>query len=199
MAMRDRPVELPLPGLGVPPVSRPVRGALLEVLSDLPRGVAHRLDEPEVAQAVDELLARGWRPAQLGARIGVLPASDDPVPQVVSFLRALAGQDSPEQRALRERELREHAAQDARAAAPEPASDEARERWLAEVRRGLKGTPRRRLPPPERVRPACSLCAGEGRFFVTREVHLCGRCVEVMGAGGAQLEPGQQVQERDAG
>ena len=58
---------------------------------------------------------------------------------------------------------------------------------LEQMRAGLGGAPRRRPPSEPRTRPACSLCAGEGAFFVTHDVHLCSRCVEVMATGEARL------------
>ena len=58
---------------------------------------------------------------------------------------------------------------------------------LAEIRAGLKGAPKRRPEPVPRTRPECSLCSGEGAYFVTRDVHLCRRCVDVMATGQARL------------
>ena len=45
-------------------------------------------------------------------------------------------------------------------------------------------------PPTEWLRerePSCSLCADEGAFFVTDDVHLCSRCVSVLATGQARL------------
>ena len=166
----------------------PARVVLRQVLADLPTSVARRLDEDEVASVVQALLSLGWRPAQLGARIGVLPASDDPGPQVLGFRRALTGEESPEIRVSRERAERATATGLERAGAPQPASAAARDRWISQVRQGLTGTPRRRADPIPRTRPACAVCQQDGSFFVTHEVHLCRRCVAVLQTGQARLE-----------
>ena len=73
-----------------------------------------------------------------------------------------------------------------RSGAP-PATPEVRARALADIRSQLRGLPRRRPEPPPRARPGCNLCGGEGTYFVTRQVHLCSRCVEVLAAGEARL------------
>jgi hypothetical protein len=58
---------------------------------------------------------------------------------------------------------------------------------LEQIRAGLKGAARRRQEPEPRTRPPCNLCAGEGAYFVTRDVHLCKRCVDVLATGQARL------------
>ena len=65
-----------------------------------------------------------------------------------------------------------------------PAAPEDCARWAASIRAGLRTGPRPRRPaPPPRERPACSACGGASAFFVRRDVHLCGRCVDLLAAG----------------
>lgn len=163
-----------------------------EVFGALPSSTARALDLPEVAAAVRPLLARGWRPAQLAARVGALPAVDDPVPGVVAFLGQLLERDSPPERALQEQASRERE----RAAVlgtGAPASPESRAHWVSEARRTL-GLPPRVLaaaaPPPA---PVCASCAGHGDFFVTRQVRLCQACVQLLASGSARLATAAQA------
>lgn len=158
-----------------------------QVFGHLPASLARRLDQPQVAAVVAALVEDGWRPAQLAARVGVLPVTSDQTGQVLDFLRALLGDQSPRARAEQERRMRKQAAEVARALAPQPASTRSREHWLAEARRGLKGLPRRPAALVSRIRPTCALCAAEASFFVTHEVHLCRPCVQVLGTGRARL------------
>ena len=74
------------------------------------------------------------------------------------------------------------------AAAPVPAAPAVAEQHLARMRAEL-GLParRRRSEPEPRTRPSCSLCDGQGAFFVTHDVHLCSRCVAVLATGEARL------------
>jgi hypothetical protein len=58
---------------------------------------------------------------------------------------------------------------------------------VARIRGELGLVPGRRPVVEPRTRPACSLCDGEGSFFVSRDVHLCPRCVEVLATGEARL------------
>ncbi len=158
-----------------------------QVFGQLPAQLARRLDEPQVATVVAALVEDGWRPAQLAARVAVLPVTSNQTGQVLDFLRALLGEQSPRSRVEQERRMRQQAAEVARALAPQPASPQSREHWLAEARRGLKGLPRRTAAPVSRIRPSCALCAAEASFFVTHEVHLCRPCVQVLGTGKARL------------
>lgn len=162
-----------------------------DLCGPLPASLGRALDVPEVAAAVRPLLARGWRPAQLAARIGALPdVGSDPVPAVVAFLEALLERESPMQAHRRERAEQARWAKDHADRMPPPASDEARAHWVAEARRSL-GLPPHRLPapsaPPTR---RCASCPGEGSFFVTRDVRLCGACVELLSSGRARLAVG---------
>ncbi len=156
-----------------------------QVFGQLPAQLGRRLDEPQVATVVAALVEDGWRPAQLAARVAVLPVTSNQTGQVLDFLRALLGEQSPRSRVEQERRMRQQAAEVA--LAPQPASPHSREHWLAEARRGLKGLPRRAAAPVSRIRPSCALCAAEASFFVTHEVHLCRPCVQVLGTGKARL------------
>jgi len=158
-----------------------------EVFGALPALLGKALDVAEVAAAVRPLLAQGWRPAQLGARVGALPEPSDPVPAVVAFLEQLLERDSPEQAWQRERA--ERAGVQAAAADPEHvvASDEARAHWVAQARRALGVPAPGRRPPPPRTAPVCAACRGEGAFFVTRQVRLCRACVELLSSGRAHV------------
>jgi hypothetical protein len=163
-----------------------------DVFSHLRVAVAQELATPPVAALLEELLAQGWRPWDLRHRVGSLPAQSGPEQDaavIVGLLQRLRDEEPPARRAEAERAERER--QRARAAedAPDVASDEARDRWIASIRRGLKAAPRaapRRSP--ERVRPECVLCQGESDFFVRRDVHLCGRCVDLLAAGEVRRE-----------
>lgn len=164
-----------------------------EVFGVLPAATARALDVPEVAAAVRPLLAAGWRPAQLAARVGAVPAAPDPLVAVVAFLIALQERDCPQRVWERERAERdrERAARDQQGRAA--ASDAARAHWAAEARRTL-GLPARACPAPAaRPAPVCSSCRGAGEFFVTRQVRLCSACVALLGSGRARLAASAQA------
>ena len=166
----------------------PVRSpSAAEVLRPLPGLLARELATPEVAALVDELVRAGWRPGQLAHRIGAAPSqgsADSDASAVVALLRELRSAVPPDVAHARERAARRRDRQ--REGVPQ-ATPEVRERAIADIRRQLGAGPARRRPPPERTRPACSLCDGEGSFFVTREVHLCRRCVAAIATGEARL------------
>ncbi len=148
------------------------------------------LDTPEVAAVLDELVVAGWRPGQLRHRVGAAPSQGSVERDAVHLLELLRGlRDQPCPDALHAREVAERESRRRWEAesAPPPASPEVRDARMAEIRLSLKGSPRRRAEPEPRTRPACSLCAGEGAYFVTRDVHLCARCVEVLASGEARL------------
>ena len=164
--------------------------ALADVVRDLPAVLVRALDTAEVGREVDALVAAGWRPGQLGARIGAEPAQGDPrrdADHVVAVLRALREQTPPDVAHARELERRRQDREDRRAQTPRPASPEVRRRSAERIRSELGLVPRRAAEPEPRTRPACSLCGGEGSFFVSREVHLCSRCVAVLATGEARL------------
>ena len=201
--MDQRPHPRPEPVL-VPALPE---GVLDEVLATLPARVSRSLDRPDVHLVLSELLSEGWRPPQLAARVAGLRIAGDVATSVRDLLLGLLEEDSPRRVADRAREERREAAAAAGLPVPPlvtppavpdpldprgervPVTDEARERWIAEVRKGLKGTRAPRATPAPRVRPDCAICAQEAAYFVTREVHLCTRCVGLLGAGQVRLAP----------
>ena len=172
MQLFDLPSRLP----------RPVH---LAVFGELPTSLSEALDAPEVAAAVRPLLEAGWRPGQLASRVGALPAAPDPGAAVLGLLRSLAGQPTPDQVWAAERADRQ--ALRSLSTVEQPASEESRERWIAQIRSGLSGPRSVRPGPAVRIRPACALCGQSGTFFVTHQVRLCVPCVEVLATGSARL------------
>jgi hypothetical protein len=172
-------------------VGRLAPGEHTAVFGGLTSRLAAELDTPEVAALVRPLLDRGWRPGQLADRVGSVPAGGDPVREVGAFLAGLRDTPSPAAQWAAERSRREAEAATRVALAPEPASEESRRRWAREARRQLRGRTASydatAVRPAERARSACALCGADGTFFVTREVHLCEPCVEVLGSGRARL------------
>jgi hypothetical protein len=161
-----------------------------DVFSHLPALLMRELDSAPVAEVLEVLLAQGWRPGQLRHRVGAEPAQGSVAKDAAHLLQVLTGlteQTCPDALHARERQERARQRQWERESAPEPASPQVRQARIEEIRAGLKGVPRRRPEPEPRTRPACSLCAGEGAYFVTRDVHLCKRCVDVMASGQARL------------
>jgi len=134
---------------------------------------------------------RGWRPRQLRDRVGALPvqasAAED-ARVIVEALGALLEQPSPQESYDEELRRRAHREQDAREAAQQPAAPEERARWVSMIRSGLKGRSQVPFGPPVRLRPDCSLCTGEAEFFVRRDVHLCGSCVDLLAAGEVRAD-----------
>lgn len=163
---------------------------LADVVRDLPAVLVRALDADRAASEVDALVAAGWRAGQVGARVGAAPSLGSPdrdAEQVLQVLRALRDETPPDVVHARELERRRRDREDERARAPRPASPEVRRRSVARIRTELGLAPHRPVPPEPRTRPACSLCDGEGRFFVSPEVHLCPRCVAVLATGDARL------------
>lgn len=67
-----------------------------------------------------------------------------------------------------------------------PSSPEDCARWADQIRSGLRSRPRPDRPrPPSRARAACNLCGAPSSFFVRRDVHLCGGCVDRLAEGRA--------------
>lgn len=162
-----------------------------EVFNQLRLAVRRELATAEVEALLDELVSCGWRPWQLRHRVGVLPTQPSSVQDaevIVSLLRQLVDEPSPQRRYDEERAQREQARAAAASEAPQPAGAAERERWIAVIRSGLKGRPRVVTPAPMRVRPDCALCQGESDFFVRRDVHLCARCVDLLAAGAVTAE-----------
>jgi hypothetical protein len=162
-----------------------------DVFSQLRVAVSRELDTTEVAELLDELVSRGWRPWQLRHRVGTLPTQPTSVQDaevIVTHLRQLLEEPSPQAKYDEERARRQRDRADARRDAPVAALEVDRERWIAVIRSGLKGRPRVVTPAPMRVRPDCALCQGESDFFVRRDVHLCARCVDLLAAGAVTAE-----------
>lgn len=203
---RER-APLPASGPSAPPAARDLGPVLDEVLAVLPARVGRALDRPDIHLVVGELLSQGWTPPQLAARVSGLRIAGDLLTAVRDLLLALLEEDSPRRHADRAREERHDLARAAGVPAPPlraapavpdpldpdgrrvPVSDEQRARWIAEVRTGLRGLARPRPEPVVRTRPDCATCGQESAYFVTREVHLCGRCVHLLGAGQVRLAP----------
>jgi len=161
-----------------------------DVFSALPVGLVRALDTPAVAEALDALVAAGWRTGQLRSRVGAEASQgghERDAAHLTGVLQALRAQTPPDVQHARELAERERARAWEREHAPTPASPQVREQALAEIRAGLRGASPRRREPEARTRPACALCPGEGSFFVTREVRLCRRCVGVLATGEARL------------
>jgi hypothetical protein len=161
-----------------------------DVFSHLPALLMRALETEPITQVLDELIDAGWRPGQLRHRVGAEPAQgsvDKDAEHLLEVLRGLREQTCPDVLHAREVEARAAARRWEQETTPPPASEQVRAARIAEIRAGLKGTPRTRPEPVPRTRPACSLCAGEGSFFVTHDVHLCKRCVAVMATGVARL------------
>jgi len=161
-----------------------------DVFSHLPSLLMRELDSEPVAEVLDELVRAGWRPGQLRHRVGAEPAQgsvEKDAAHLLQLLRGLTEQTCPDAQHERDRLERERQRQWEREQAPEPATPEVRQARIEEIRAGLKGVPRRRAEPEPRTRPACNLCQGEGAYFVTRDVHLCKRCVDVLATGTARL------------
>jgi hypothetical protein len=163
-----------------------------DVFSHLPALLMRAMDAPDVAALLDRLLAAGWRAGQLRHRVGAAPAQGsvaDDAAHLRGLLERLLADPCPD--AVRAQEVA--AAEEQRRwreqTAPRAASPEVRQAHLASIRAQLKGAPAPRRAPEPRLRPACSLCAAEGAYFVTRKVHLCPRCVEVLASGSARLAP----------
>lgn len=165
---------------------------LADVVHDLPAVLVRALDTAQAGREVDALVAAGWRPGQLGARIGAEPAQGSPqrdADHVLEVLRRLRGETPPDVAHARELERRRQAREDRQAQTPRPASPEVRRHSAERIRSELGLVPRRPAEREPRTRPECSLCGGEGSFFVSREVHLCPRCVAVLATGEARLAP----------
>ena len=161
-----------------------------DVFSHLPALLRREMDTRPVAELLDTLVADGWRPGQLRHRVGAAPSQGSvarDAEQLTALLSSLAAGPSPAAKhaaVLREREL-DRACE--LAAAPVPAAPAVAAQHLARMREDLRVPARRRTEPEPRTRPSCSLCDGEGAYFVTRDVHLCSRCVAVLATGEARL------------
>ncbi len=162
-----------------------------DVFSHLPALLMRALDTEPVAEVLDELVGAGWRPGQLRYRVGAEPSHgsvERDAEHLLEVLRGLRAQTCPDLLHAAELEQRDRQRRWEQQTAPRPASPAVQQAYLDQIRSTLPaGTPRRRAEPAPRTRPACSLCSGEGSFFVTRDVHLCKRCVDVLATGEARL------------
>ena len=161
-----------------------------DVFSHLPALLMREMDAPDVAELLDRLLAAGWRAGQLRHRVGAAPAQGSVAADAVhlrGLLEQLLAAPCPDVVRAQELAAAEQSRRWREQTAPRPASAEVQQAHLSAIRAGLKGAPAPRPAPMPRLRPACSLCAAEGAYFVTREVHLCRRCVAVMASGEARL------------
>lgn len=161
-----------------------------DVFSHLPASLMRAMDTRAVADLLATLVAAGWRPGQLRHRVGAAPSQggvERDAEHLLALLRALAAGPSPDARhAQTQRERAQDRARQ-RAQAPRPAAPQVAARHLAQMRADLGAPAPVRSQVPPRARPACCLCDGESAFFVTREVHLCGRCVALLATGEARL------------
>jgi hypothetical protein len=164
------------------------------VFGELPSSLCAALRTPEVGDLVVQLLDAGWRKGQLAARVAALPAGPDPVAEVTALLRGFVEQVPPDARWREEKQAREREL-GSRAAAEEPASEQARQQWLAQIRRELSGPRQVRTVTRMPERPACALCGEPSSYFVTREVRLCQTCVGLLTSGGVRLtlEPSEHL------
>ena len=170
--------------------------SLADVVGALPVLLVRALDADQAGREVDALVAAGWRTGQLRARIGAAPSLGSPdrdADQVLALLRTLRDEVPPDVAHAREVEQRRRDREQDQAQAPQPASPEVRRRSVERIRSELGLVPSRRAPAEPRTRPACSLCDGEGSFFVSRDVHLCPRCVAVLATGEARLAPARRT------
>ena len=161
-----------------------------DVFSHLPVLLMREMTTAPVAALLRQLVDAGWRPGQLRDRVGAAPSQgsiERDAAALVELLDALTRCPAPDAVHAARRRERSLAREREAAEAPLPATPEAREQHLAQIRAALGVAPRRRREPEPRTRPACSLCSGEGAFFVTHDVHLCSRCVAVMATGEARL------------
>ncbi|MCW2681173.1 MAG: hypothetical protein JWM62_2574 [Frankiales bacterium] len=161
-----------------------------DVFSHLPALLMRELDSEPVAAVLDELVQAGWRAGQLRHRVGAEPAQgsvEKDAAHLLQLLQGLRTQTCPDVQHELTKQERARQRQWEAEQAPPPASPEVRQARIEQIRAGLKGVPRRRPEPEPRTRPACSVCAGEGAYYVTRDVHLCRRCVDVLATGQARL------------
>lgn len=161
------------------------------VFGDLPSSLQAHLRTAEVGDLVLQLLDAGWRRGQLASRIGALQVGTDPEADITALLRGFLEQLPPDAR-WREEKAHRDAMAASRAEAEQPASEQSRQKWVAEIRQSLAlpREPQRR--GRERPVRSCALCGQDGTHFVARGVRLCDTCVELLQAGAIRLpDPGQ--------
>jgi hypothetical protein len=157
------------------------------VFGGLPSSLSHALRTPQAGDLVVQLLDAGWRRGQLAARVEGLPAGNDPAADVTALLRALVDEQPPDARWREQKQHRDQAVARARAEREQPASEESRQQWVAQIRAELAGPRSIRTATPQRVRPSCALCGEQSSFFVTKQVRLCDTCVALLAQGGVRL------------
>jgi hypothetical protein len=156
------------------------------VFGELPSSLQAQLRTAEVGDLVLQLLDAGWRRGQLAARLGAMPAGEDPAQDATRLLRGFLDQLPPDARWREERAERD-ALRASRAEAEQPASEESRQRWVAQIRAELS-VPRAPQPArPSRPSRECALCGEDGTFFVTRGLRLCETCVGLLQDGAVRL------------
>jgi hypothetical protein len=153
------------------------------VFGELPSSVSRALRTAEVGDLVTQLLDAGWRPGQIGARVGAMTAGDDAVADVTRLLTGFLDQLPPDARWRQEKSERD--LERSRAEVEQPASDETRREWIARIRSELAIPRERQTVTPIRQRPACAMCGEDSIYYVTRDVRMCDACVAVLGSGGA--------------
>lgn len=155
------------------------------VFGELPSSVSRSLRTPDVGDLVVQLLDAGWRPGQIGARVGAMTPTGDPVADVTALLTGFLDQLPPDARWRQDKAERDLVR--SRAEVEQPATDEARQAWIARIRTSLAVPAGRPKVTHLRKRPECALCGQDSVYFVTRDVRLCDACVEALGNGSARL------------
>jgi hypothetical protein len=153
------------------------------VFGELPSSVQRGLRTAEIGDLVTQLLDAGWRPGQIGARVGAMTAGDDPVADVMRLLTGFLEQLPPDARWRQEKADRELVR--SRAEVEQPASEETRQAWIARIRSDLAVPRERQKVTQLRQRPSCAMCGQDSVYFVTKQVRLCDACVEALGNGSA--------------
>ena len=162
------------------------------VFGELPSSLQRELRTAEAGDLVLQLLDAGWRRGQLASRLGALPAGTDPVADVLSLLRGFVGQVPPDAR-WREEKAQRDAARASRSDAEEPASEQSRQQWMAQIRSELALPKEPRTVRPLQPTRECSLCGEDGTYFVARGVRLCETCVGLLQAGAVRLPDPDQM------
>lgn len=162
------------------------------VFGELPSSLQADLRTAEVGDLVLQLLDAGWRKGQLAARLGAMPAGTDPVQDVTRLLQGFLDQLPPDAR-WREEKASRDALRASSAQAEQPASEESKQKWVAQIRAELAVPRPTRTAEPVRLHRECTLCGEEGTFFVTREVRLCQTCVGLLQAGAVRLPDHDQL------
>ncbi len=162
------------------------------VFGELPSSLQAHLRTAEAADLVVQLLDAGWRRGQLAARLGAMPAGNEPLEDVLRLLRGFLDQLPPDAR-WREEKAQRESVRASQAEVEGPASEESKQRWVSQIRAELAVPRPIRTAEPVRLHRQCTLCGEEGTFFVTREVRLCETCVGLLQAGAVRLPDHDQL------